>query len=90
MLVTINQLRQLARDDNGEIMPVARGHVASESRTAAGSFAACLADAAVARVATDTAITINAFSDSASFMPAGSVEYFPAREGKVFTIAVVA
>lgn len=89
MLVTITHLRSARNDGNGNALPVGSGVVGTSGElTAAGSADAALADATIARVATDTAITINGFGISSDYMPAGSVEYFPSWEGRVFTVAL--
>jgi hypothetical protein len=88
MHVTITQLRKVWTDPNGRAAGVLAGFVAEETLTAAGESAALADGVAAVRIATDTAITVDAFGGtSACLMPASSVEVFPAAPGQTFTIA---
>lgn len=90
MLVTITHLRTVTIEGNGEALPVGKEPVGnSDALTGAGASAPAGAGVTFARVATDTAITINGFGASSSdYMAAGSAEYFPSWPGRTFTVAL--
>lgn len=88
MLVTITHLRTVQFEGNGEALPIGKHPVGtSDALTAGGTSVAAGGGATFARVATDTAITINGFGGSSDYMAAGSSEYFPSWEGRTFTVA---
>lgn len=94
MLVTISQFRQLAKDQDGNLLPLGNDRLACEKRTAVGAFTALDPDAAFIRIATDTAIQMDitggATTSDDEFFPANSVEYLSVNGGEVLTIAAVA
>lgn len=94
MLVTITEFSRLARDDNGNVVPLGEGRLACQSRTAAGAFSALNAATKFIRVATDTSIQIDiaggSVNTSDELMPGASVEYFMVRGGEVLSFVVAA
>lgn len=91
MYVTINHLRSVAFDANGIPLAIGANHALSQTMTAVGDATASPSGVHLVRIATDTDITIDGFSEGQlSYMPAGSVEFFPDWEGRVLTIAVPA
>lgn len=93
MIVSVHQFRKQAQSVDGVDLEMGAERIASEQRTTDGAFAALSAGVQFVRVATDTAITIDPYGEGSGeevFMPAGSVEFFPAAAGQVLTIATVA
>lgn len=89
MIVTLAEFSELARDDYGGRMQLGGGHLASQTVTAAGAFAATQANAELVRIGTDTAITVDVYDGSDPlFMPANSVEFFPVAGGQTLTVAL--
>lgn len=87
MIVTLNFLRENLRSANGDSLPVGNGHVSSDEMTATGASDPAPNGTVLVRVATDTAIKGNFFgTGSIVYMPADSVEYYPARSAQTFTI----
>ena len=81
---TITQFSQLARDANGNVLPMGGRRIASQTLTAAGAASALDADCEFVRIATDTAYTSDVYGGS-DLHPANSVEYFPANGLQVIT-----
>lgn len=92
MLVTLTQFRSLARDQDGEVLPLGRDRLACASRTSAGAFAALDSDCSFVRLATDTAIQLDiaggAVTSADELFPANSVEYFAVNGGETLTCAL--
>lgn len=88
MLVTVNSFAKCMMSQNGVAIPVVGDNRSSEDITAAGNTTALPAGVIGVEIATDTAITINAYGAGTNrYMPANSVAWFPAVEGQVFAIA---
>lgn len=91
MIVSISSYSTLAKDNNGNLMPIGGERLGREVRTSAGNFAAIPAGAKFIRVATDTAIHIDVQGDAVTagdeFVPANSTEFFSCNGGEVFKIA---
>lgn len=87
MIVTINQFSKLARDQQGNYVPLGAGVSGNQTLTAAGAATALNAGTKVVRIATDTAIKIDVFGASTdAYMPAGTSEYFAAWGSQVITV----
>lgn len=91
MLVTISQFATLAKDQNGNVLPLGYQRLACQARTTAGAFTALGAGARFVRIATDTAIQLDidggAVTSADELFPANSVEYIAVDGGEVLTIA---
>lgn len=91
MIVSITQFSTLARDGNGNIIPLGKGRNGCEARTTAGAFTPLLAGTKFIRIATDTAIRMDIAGGSTDtadeLFPANSVEYLAVNGGEVLTIA---
>ena len=94
MLVTITEFSRLARDDNGNLVPLGEGRLACQARTSAGAFSPLSSATKIIRVATDTSIQIDiaggSVSTSDELMPGPLVEYFTVRGGETINIALAA
>lgn len=90
MKVSVTQFSTLARDSQGNVMPLGNGRLACEVRTADGAFAALQAHTKFIRVATDTAIHIDidggAVTAADELMPANSTEFFAVDGGETINI----
>lgn len=91
MLVTITQFRELARDNNGNVVPLGSDRIGCEARTSAGAFTALKGEVRFVRVATDTPIQMDIAGGSTDttdelFVP--GVEYVAVRGGETLTIAL--
>jgi hypothetical protein len=92
MLVTITEFSQLARDSNGNVLPLGEGRIACNVRTTVGAFPALSGDTELVRIATDTAVQMDirgGATDSSDelFMP--GVEFIAVTGGETLTIAAV-
>lgn len=92
MKVSLTQFRALARDANGNPIPVGEDRLACEVITAAGAFAALRADTEFVRLATDTAIQMDisgaATTAADELFPANSVEFIHVAGGETLTVAL--
>lgn len=91
MIASITQFTQLAKDGNGNVLPLGEGRIACEAKTAAGSFAALNARTRLIRVATDTALRMDILggtTDTADELIPAGVEYFSVHGGETLTIAL--
>ena len=90
MKVTITEYSRLAKDADGNSLPMGEGRLASQVLTAAGASAALNASARLIRVATDTAIHIDptggAVTTADELLPANSVEFFSVDGGEELNI----
>ena len=91
MITTITQYDRLAKDADGNALPVGVARIGSEARTSVGAFAALDASAAFIRVASDTAVKITDGTSGGNpmFVPANVPEYFGVSGGEVLTSATV-
>ena len=90
MLVTITQFAMLARDENGNILPLGKHRLACEARTTDGAFTALNTGCSFVRLATDTAIQLDIVggtTDSTDELFPAGVEYIAVDGGEVLTIA---
>ena len=91
MIVTITQFASLAKDVQGNPMPLGDQRVACEARTTAGAFAVLATGTSFIRIATDTAIRLDiaggTTDTSDELFPAG-VEFISVNGGETLTIAV--
>jgi len=90
MKISIHEFRSLVRDpENLEQLPIGRDCVRGEVLTATGAAAACHANAKLARIATDTAVSVNAYGAGFPpvFLPAGAIEWFPVASAQVLTFS---
>lgn len=91
MLVTISQFRTLAKDANGNTLPLGDERLSCQARTSAGAFTALDAGCKFIRVATDTAIQLDINGGSTTsadeLIPANTVEWFSTDGGETMTIA---
>lgn len=91
MKITITQYSRLAtiRGDAFQDMPMGHGYNGSETLTAVGAAAALAAGTVLVRIATDTAVTVDAASEGASaeFLPAAGEYWFPVEAGQVLTFS---
>lgn len=88
MLITIHAFSSVHDDHNGNSLPIGGRAAGSDTLTAAGESAAMVAGTMVARIATDTTVTVDAYpGHDPVLMPANSVEFFPAAADQTFTFA---
>lgn len=88
MLTTIDQFTGIAQDDNGVPLPILKGWLAAQELTATGAAAALHANAKFVRIATDTAVKVDAYgAGSKVLLPAGAVEVFPVAGAQVLTFS---
>lgn len=89
MAATLTEFTDTARIQ-GAMLEMGGSYVAKQEQSGPGAFAACNADTHLVRFATDTDVYINGYAaDSKELVPAGSVEWFPAK-GRTFTTTAVA
>lgn len=85
MKVTITAYRELAKDSNGNPLPIGGTKLSTQKLTADGTAAAMPTDARFVRVATDTAIHFDSLgagaADTDEMLPAGAVEFFETCPG---------
>lgn len=90
MPATLTELSKMVVSSSGHRAPVADGYIIAREQSDVGAFPPCSEGTEFVRFATDTAVFINGFAEgSKELVPAGSVEYFPAR-GRTFTTTAVA
>lgn len=90
MIVTITQFSQLAKDGNGNVIPLGEIRTACEARTSAGAFTTLKSSTRFVRIATDTAIRLDiagGTTDTADELFPPGVEYISVRGGETLTIA---
>jgi len=89
MLVTLSQFVRLGKDNNGNVMPLAKDRISCEARTVVGSFAALSVNTQFIRIATDTAIRVNFASGTTTtsdeLIPANSTEYLAVNGGEIYS-----
>jgi hypothetical protein len=90
-ITSITEFSELARDRNGNVLPLGKGRIACQVRTSMGSFSALSANTKIIRVATDTTIRMDIAGGSTDtsdeLFPANSVEYLAVNGGETLTIA---
>lgn len=89
MIVSISQFRSVHKGINGEDMPMGGHLLGSQTLTAEGASNAFVRTCSFIRVATDSPVFVDAYGSSL-FLPAGSVEFFPAAEGDTLTVTAAA
>lgn len=89
MITTITQFDRLATDEAGNLLPIGKLGLASQSRTGAGAFTALDPSCNFMRVASDTAVSLTDAAGRVLFIAPNVPEYFAVGGGDVFTLATV-
>ncbi len=90
MKITLTQFSGIAATANNQGLPIGAGFRGNATLNAVGASPAMESGVRLVRVATDTAVLVDAYGPGSScLMPAGSVETFPCEQGQIFTFGAV-
>lgn len=88
MIVTITEFAQLARDQNGNVLPLGSHRIGCQELTAAGAFNALQTSTSFVRLATDTGIRLTIDGAYFGYYPPNGVEFKAIGNGAVISFTV--
>jgi hypothetical protein len=90
MIVTMTEFAQLARDQNGHLIPLGTNRLVCQELTGAGAFQALQGATRFVRLASDTGLRVYVDGGYYGFFPPGGVEFKAMEGGAVISVTAAA